>query len=230
MTNEKHPTAVPDFWAALVEIAPESLSTLDTLTESCAEDEWWTWQEALAWVASRDHRSIAQMRAWAQFFRPSAGPVFIIGGQYQIARTICGAAADRLESALLFAIQQGRVATRGRETATGEYRPLETIQWRGRAISALSGAVHLIAEGGQGEPFFHDIALCRSDLLSEFPKEKLRPLPHQAIVNWCRSYLDTGKGNGNKAWEVFRKVPEHSGLSRDDVFRPAWNEAKTKIQ
>jgi hypothetical protein len=97
------------------------------------------------------------------------------------------------------------------------------------AISAFSGAVRLITDGRQDEFWFHDIAVNRIELLSEFPKQNVSSPPHQQVVEWCRSYIDAGKGKGmNKAWEVFRKDPKHQGLSRDDVFRPAWIEAKTK--
>lgn len=223
-------TVIPDFSNVFEEIAPDSVNVLNHFTKTCADDEWWTWQEALAWAASRNYRSIAELRTWAQLW-PLAEPDFLNGGQYQIARTMCGAAVDQLESALLLAIEQGRIATRGRKTATGEYQPLEPIQWRGRAISALSGAVRLITDGMQDEVWFHDIAVNRTGLLLEFPEQNTRAPSHQEVVEWCRRYIDTGMGNGmNKAWETFRKDPEHKGLSRDDVFRPAWNEAKTKIQ
>ena len=56
----------------------------------------------------------------------------------------------------------------------------------------------------------------------------LQRLPHSRVVEWCRDWIESGKGNGmDKAWIAFRDDPQHAGLSRDDAFRPAWKEAKT---
>ena len=50
---------------------------------------------------------------------------------------------------------------------------------------------------------------------------------HEEVVAWCKAWIASGRGNGmDKAWPSFSEMPEHDGLSRDDVFRPAWNEAK----
>jgi hypothetical protein len=50
---------------------------------------------------------------------------------------------------------------------------------------------------------------------------------HDDVVVWCERWIESGQGNGmDKAWEGFSSAPEHAGLSRDDVFRPAWKEAK----
>jgi hypothetical protein len=58
--------------------------------------------------------------------------------------------------------------------------------------------------------------------------EQPRPT-HDEIVNWCKCWIESGKGNGmDKAWRHFHAAPEHHGLSRDDVFRPAWNAAKRR--
>lgn len=58
--------------------------------------------------------------------------------------------------------------------------------------------------------------------------EKTR-LSHGYVVNWCKHWIESGNGNGmDKAWQDFQATPEHHGLSRDDVCRPAWREAKTR--
>ncbi|WP_019051635.1 hypothetical protein [Sphingobium xenophagum] len=52
---------------------------------------------------------------------------------------------------------------------------------------------------------------------------------HDEVVAWCEHWIAAGKGNGHdKAWNAFKTLPEHHGLSRDDVFRPAWKDAKLK--
>ena len=57
--------------------------------------------------------------------------------------------------------------------------------------------------------------------------ERLR-LSHSEVVGWCKRWIESGNGNGmDKAWDDFKSDPTHAGLSRDDVFRPAWRTAKT---
>lgn len=81
------------------------------------------------------------------------------------------------------------------------------------------------------------VTVDRADLLENFPNPLLSegalqvPLParpsHDEVVAWCRRWIADGKGNGmDPAWLVFRADPAHSGLTREDVFRPAWREAK----
>jgi hypothetical protein len=54
-------------------------------------------------------------------------------------------------------------------------------------------------------------------------------IAHESVVTWCRNWILEKKGNGmDKAWDAFKEEPAHSGLSRDDSFRPAWKVAKTK--
>ena len=68
----------------------------------------------------------------------------------------------------------------------------------------------------------------RHELLSLFPAHSPAPIDrHQHTVNWCRSWIVEGKGTGmDLAWDAFKVEPGHAGLSRDNVFRPAWKEAK----
>ncbi len=52
---------------------------------------------------------------------------------------------------------------------------------------------------------------------------------YEEVVSWSREWLDGGRGNGmDKAWLAFKKLSRAKGCARDTVFRPAWNEAKTK--
>lgn len=67
----------------------------------------------------------------------------------------------------------------------------------------------------------------RNELIRMFPAS---PRPsHDACVEWCRDWIRSGRGDGeNKAWLAFKVDEAHAGQSRDNVFRPAWREAKTK--
>lgn len=80
------------------------------------------------------------------------------------------------------------------------------------------------------QDFYRDVLVCRDDLISVFPAPfGGRKVSHAEVVQWCRDWIAGGRGNdGNKAWKEFSALPEFEGCSREDVFRPAWLEAKTK--
>lgn len=52
---------------------------------------------------------------------------------------------------------------------------------------------------------------------------------HSRVVEWCRNWIENGSGrNSTIAWKAFSDLPEFENNSRDDDFRPAWNEAKNR--
>lgn len=79
-----------------------------------------------------------------------------------------------------------------------------------------------------------EVKVSRVDLLNHFPaisrQGRKATIPsHEDVVDWCRNWIAGGKGSGmDKAWNVFKLNPAHRGLSRDEAFRPAWRDAKTK--
>jgi hypothetical protein len=85
---------------------------------------------------------------------------------------------------------------------------------------------HLIKE----DQFYRDVVVDRDALLKEFPSKLAgASVPFEDVVAWCRGWIANGKGNdNNKAWHAFSKLPEFEGCSRDEVFRNAWKEVKTK--
>lgn len=70
----------------------------------------------------------------------------------------------------------------------------------------------------------------RDDVLRRWPHPVKTPrMSHDEVVAWCKCWIASGRSNGmDKAWQSFSVAPEHVGLSRDDVFRPAWKEAKAR--
>ncbi len=53
------------------------------------------------------------------------------------------------------------------------------------------------------------------------------PASNDQVIQWCRDWIANGNGSGmDNAWNSFKTIPAHSGLSRDDSFRPAWRTAK----
>lgn len=76
--------------------------------------------------------------------------------------------------------------------------------------------------------FYRDVVVCRDALISHFPASLVGVnVPQEHVVSWCEEWIANGRGrNGNKAWKEFSQLPEFKGCSRDDVFRPAWDQAK----
>ena len=77
---------------------------------------------------------------------------------------------------------------------------------------------------------YEDVEVTRDDLLREYPIiQSQRPLvTHQEVVAWCLQKIGEGTNDMNLAWSDFKSTPQFAGLSRDDVLRPAWNDAKIK--
>lgn len=55
------------------------------------------------------------------------------------------------------------------------------------------------------------------------------PFTYDEVVAWCEAWIASGAaGSQNAAWDAFKVLPRRANRSRDDLFRPAWNEAKGK--
>jgi hypothetical protein len=224
--NSKAPTLL-DIRNALND---QAYIDLERATKICAQDEWWTWQQALTWIACRDCKDVATLKCWAEFFLEGNDPDFIIWGQYQIARMACGNSADDLERSLLLAIEQGRVSTIGTKSPNGPNVRLEAVEWRGGEIVSMDGTMQLTASGKPSAKWASNIGVNRQDLLHEFPPPSPATPTHRENVEWCCRFIKDGKGKGEgKAWPLFHADPNHAKLSRDFVFRPAWREAKSLI-
>lgn len=78
--------------------------------------------------------------------------------------------------------------------------------------------------------FYRDVLVSRVDVEREFPASSVGPkATHKEMVQWCKRWLATGQLSMNQAWPAFSKEPRFKGCSRDDCFRPAWNEAKNTL-
>lgn len=79
--------------------------------------------------------------------------------------------------------------------------------------------------------FYRDVVLSKDQLVGEFPTPGAgTTASYGRVVEWCLDWIATEKGkNGNKAWQAFNATPEFRGCTREDFFRPAWEEAKTKV-
>lgn len=89
---------------------------------------------------------------------------------------------------------------------------------------------------------FTQVTVSRADLMAIFPPpqqpletvDRVVPMAGDEIMEWCREWLAGGHGNTKpwngegKAWDAFKVLLRSQGLSRDDVFRPAFREVKTK--
>ena len=80
---------------------------------------------------------------------------------------------------------------------------------------------------------YKDVHVAWVNLMVTFPPRARAPnnrATHDEILSWCQKWqADPKTPNGQTpAWEVFRLIARSEGQSRDDSFRPVWNEAKTK--
>lgn len=77
--------------------------------------------------------------------------------------------------------------------------------------------------------FYDQVEVDRAALTGQFPPPSLELMTDQEVLQWCRDWISSGKGNGmDKAWLAFKILPRALGLSRDEVFRRLWKKAKTK--
>lgn len=68
----------------------------------------------------------------------------------------------------------------------------------------------------------------REGLIAAWPSPRGAPrMSFEDVVQWCRDWRTTQrKGSMDDAWNAFKADPRHAGITRDDVFRPAWRDAK----
>lgn len=119
----------------------------------------------------------------------------------------------------LAALQSGQLVAYG---AKGDdlFGLIPPIEWTHLEIAPLQPERHYP---------YSLIQFARSDVLSVFPPTETARMSHAEVVQWCEAWIAEGHGNGmDKAWAAFKMLPGAVGLSRDDSFRPAWREAKTK--
>lgn len=100
------------------------------------------------------------------------------------------------------------------------FAPIPAIEWTRIALAPL--------DLGRQNPY-SEIRFARAEVLKNFPEAPAARPSHGDVVTWCREWIESGNGTGmDKAWGEFHSIPKHKGLSRDDVFRPAWREAKSR--
>lgn len=106
------------------------------------------------------------------------------------------------------------------------FRSYEIQEWGygvpGGAWAKLNGAESL-----------YSIRVAASEsYLAQMASEQsaMQRMPYETVVEWCRDWVASGRGNGmDRAWAAFKVLPGAGGCARDTFFRPAWNEAKTKV-
>jgi hypothetical protein len=101
------------------------------------------------------------------------------------------------------------------------------VIWEGD-LFGLDRELQSFGGDGRFEDGYMQVEIKRDELQDNWPNPVDRPRKsHQEVIDWCKRWIASGKGNGmDKAWASFSADPDHEGLARDDVFRPAWNEAK----
>ena len=165
---------------------------------------WSNGYELVAWVRYRDPRIVRL----ADSFEGLAGQN-IYGSEPKI-----GSVKDALA-----ALQGGRLVAYGARGAS-DFAEIPPVEWTRLDIAPL--------DHRRNHPYT-SIKFKQEDVLGAFPATKPERMSHADAVQWCEAWIAQGRGNGmDKAWNAFKMLPEAKGQSRDNCFRPAWIEAKTK--
>ncbi|MBO9518072.1 MAG: hypothetical protein J7493_08390 [Porphyrobacter sp.] len=163
----------------------ENLPALKRILTMAVDDEWWSWPEAIAWVGSRDPRTIASLRFWAQWWagRGDDEATITLGAQHNIACKHCSS-ASQAEAELVAAISRGAVRTCGRASLHAKSAPLAKDDWRGGAVIYSQGVAVLGPASDNLVAWAFDIAVGRDDLMRAFPvSETTKPEGTAAAVN-----------------------------------------------
>lgn len=237
---QETPDGPVDFPQACVDISlitwsdfpPRELNVLEHHAQQAAEDEYWTWPEALAWVGSREIKHIAILRHYMQKWLNAAlsEPVIGLAAQYYVARQYC--ADPRKDEATLFrSIEHGIVSTIGRHGLSGPAEPLAKELWRGGKIVYSRGVAMLVSRVDPMAPWAMDIAVHRESLAAKFQPRSIvltelgdivppnRQLNHAKIIEQAASMLTARPGisKGSAAASIVADLPRNpkTGKPRD---------------
>jgi hypothetical protein len=170
--------------------------------ESRAE---WSLRDAIIWIVDRTEDRLRERK----FNLPSSLIAYKLYPSMKGEEATWGEAAESLTAALRADKLQAR-----RIEPSGSATPITPGWWNKISLYDLN-------------PTDQTIVLPAETVKSQFPSSPPERKSHDEIVEWCRAWIAAGKGSGmDKAWPYFKADPVHAGLSRDDVFRPAWQEAK----
>jgi hypothetical protein len=167
----------------------------------------WSLHDAVIWIADRNEDRLRN--------RAFRLPTSLTA--WKLYPTMDGEGALWAEAAdlLLSVLRAGQLSAR-RIQIEGSATAIEPGWWNERDLRNL-------------EPNDPLIVVSAESVKAEFPGASKKRKSHAEIVQWCRDWIVAGKGTGmDKAWPDFRDDPAHVALSRDDVFRPAWREAKAR--
>jgi hypothetical protein len=159
------------------DFSPNEIAALEQHAKQAADDEYWTWPEALAWVGSRDFRKIATLRHYGRKWLDAAPaePDVALGAQYYVARQYCASPGED-EATLHRAVERGDVATIGRQGLSGPAGPLSKETWRGGKIVYSRGVAMLVSKADHTASWATDIAVRRQDLITVFrSSEEIAP-------------------------------------------------------
>lgn len=164
----------------------------------------WSVRDAIIWIVDRCEKRLSDHT----FFLPSLTA-------WQLYSTMEGEGKEFAEAAnlLIKKLQAGRISAK-RIRSNGSGVEIEPGWWNEKSLRDLES----------NDP---SIMLSAEAVKTEFPGSPQIRKSHDEVVEWCRAWIAAGNGTGmDKAWPAFNADPAHRGLSRDDVFRPAWKEAK----
>lgn len=203
-------------------------------------------------LPDRPYVSLTEALTWIAFGVPLDSPDFHAADEHGIGpfadRSAYFSAMQEAVSRYVEKTSGGIVAVRGRyvknytDYAAAFNADTQNMTENQCRDFALFDSLHGGLQRGQGtiwecSPFerlfsgpmdgWHDVEVARSDLQAAFPPGAGWRPSNDYLLKWCTDWLSRGTSSGeNKAWPDFRDAPGHAGLSREDVFRPAFRAAK----
>jgi hypothetical protein len=103
-----------------------------------------------------------------------------------------------------------------------------SVIWRGHQLVEDREWLSFTGPTGARDGYL-GVEVRRDDVMGAFAPTPSPRLTYEQVIEWCRDWIAEGNGTGmDGAWIAFHADPAHAGFSRDDVFRPAWKEAKLK--
>lgn len=160
----------PITWDHFVaDAAPE----LQKLQRQAEQDVWWTWPEAIAWVATRNTANIATLRHWRNDGWGGGADVgHILNAQVLMAQNMTSAdfpAGKGAEAELYHALRDGKVVASGRKKIDAAASDLPADSWRGGTATSTGAGIDLVSEEARSTVWAFDVQIKRVNLIAAFP-------------------------------------------------------------
>ncbi len=148
------------------------LSAFEPIDREAAEqwhrETWWSWIDAVAWVATRSTEAMQILTAYRAFHLRSPGqPLINERARWSIAQSLMKPSEARAaESLLMTALRQGALAARGAVSSDAPLTLIDASEWTRLARPTLASVA---LEGDPASAVFHNVRLSVPQVLARWP-------------------------------------------------------------